>query len=81
MYSAGEYEAFPAFPTPEIHRVRLGSVVLQIKMLAGSAANPRTFGFIEPPKAEALDAAVAALLKVPAFSLPLQPSSTSTTAS
>jgi HrpA-like RNA helicase len=35
MYSASEYEAFPAFPAPEIKRVRLESVVLQIKMLAG----------------------------------------------
>lgn len=35
MYSPAEYEGFPAFPAPEIQRVRLESVVLQIKMLAG----------------------------------------------
>ncbi len=64
MYSGAEYEAFPAFATPEVHRVRLEGVVLQIKMLAGSAADPRAFGFIEPPAPEALEAAVAALQRV-----------------
>ena len=67
MYSEADYEAFPAFATPEIHRVRLEAVVLQIKMLTGSAADPRAFGFIEPPKQETLEAAVTSLKQVGYF--------------
>jgi hypothetical protein len=67
MYSEADYEAFPAFATPEIHRVRLEAVVLQIKMLTGSAADPRAFGFIEPPKQETLEAAVTSLKQVGFF--------------
>lgn len=69
MYSAAEYEAFPAFATPEIHRVRQDGIILQIKMLAGGAADPRGFGFIEPPAPESLEAAIAALQRV-GFSVP-----------
>ena len=38
MYTEAQYQEFPAFPAPEIQRVRLESVVLQIKMLAGKCA-------------------------------------------
>ncbi|KAK9901707.1 hypothetical protein WJX75_009557 [Coccomyxa subellipsoidea] len=67
MYTEAHFQAFPAFPAPEIQRVRLESVVLQIKMLAGNSMDPRRFGFIEPPSQDALESAITALQKVGAL--------------
>ncbi|CAL8468067.1 g7606 [Coccomyxa elongata] len=67
MYTEAQYQEFPAFPAPEIQRVRLESVVLQIKMLAGNSMDPRRFGFIEPPSSDALESAITALQKVGAL--------------
>ncbi|BDA42246.1 probable ATP-dependent RNA helicase DHX34 [Coccomyxa sp. Obi] len=67
MYTEAQYQEFPAFPAPEIQRVRLESVVLQIKMLAGNNMDPRRFGFIEPPSSDALESAITALQKVGAL--------------
>jgi HrpA-like RNA helicase len=44
--------------------VALEAVVLQIKALAGSAMDPRAFGFIDPPEADSLEAAVLNLKQV-----------------
>ncbi len=39
----------------------LEAVVLQIKALAGSAMDPRAFGFIDPPEPDSLEAAILSL--------------------
>lgn len=51
LYSEEEFLNFPPFNLPEIQRVRLEAVVLQIKQLAGAASDPR---FTEPPRSTAL---------------------------
>ncbi|GAX84032.1 hypothetical protein CEUSTIGMA_g11456.t1 [Chlamydomonas eustigma] len=61
MYSESEFEGFRPFSLPEVQRIRLESVVLQIKALAGSYMDPRQFGFIDPPTEDGLEAAVIAL--------------------
>ena len=45
----------PAFDEPEIRRVDLASTVLVLK--SWGHINPKTFGWFEPPEAEALEAA------------------------
>jgi hypothetical protein len=64
MYPQQQYDALRPFSLPEIRRVALEAVVLQIKALAGSAMDPRAFGFIDPPEPDALEAAVLNLKQV-----------------
>ncbi|KAL6754390.1 putative ATP-dependent RNA helicase DHX34-like protein [Haematococcus lacustris] len=69
MYERAQYEAFRAFSLPEIQRVRLESVVLQIKALAGDGLDPRAFGFIDPPPADCMESAIINLKQVGALTL------------
>eukprot|EP00873_Tetraselmis_striata_P028313 jgi/Tetstr1/448577/TSEL_035826.t1 len=61
LYSESDFHGFAQFNLPEIQRVRLESVVLQIKQLAGGGMDPRRFGFIDPPPLEGVEAAIGAL--------------------
>ncbi|XP_052792364.1 probable ATP-dependent RNA helicase DHX34 [Mya arenaria] len=56
LYEEREYEAFQEYTTPEIRRVPLDSLVLQ--MISMGLPDPRKFPFIEPPSLESLDNAV-----------------------
>ena len=50
LYSELEYEAMADFSTPEIQRVPLDSLILQ--MLALGLPQPKQFPFIQPPSNE-----------------------------
>uniref|UniRef100_A0A4W5JYU1 DEAH (Asp-Glu-Ala-His) box polypeptide 34 n=1 Tax=Hucho hucho TaxID=62062 RepID=A0A4W5JYU1_9TELE len=56
LYSESDYEAFAPYPVPEIHRVALDSLVLQMKSM--SLGDPRSFVFIDPPPAASIQTAV-----------------------
>ncbi|KAK6296315.1 hypothetical protein J4Q44_G00340280 [Coregonus suidteri] len=56
LYSESDYEAFVPYPVPEIHRVALDSLVLQMKSM--SLGDPRSFVFIDPPPAASIQTAV-----------------------
>nr|XP_044990401.1 probable ATP-dependent RNA helicase DHX34 isoform X1 [Jaculus jaculus] len=47
LYAESDYDAFAPYPVPEIRRVALDALVLQMKSM--SVGDPRTFPFIEPP--------------------------------
>ncbi|KAM9481143.1 putative ATP-dependent RNA helicase DHX34 [Clarias gariepinus] len=49
LYSESDYEAFPPYPIPEIHRVPLDLLVLQMKSM--DLGDPCSFNFIDPPAA------------------------------
>ena len=53
LYSESDYDALQAYSTPEIQRVPLHSLVLQ--MLALGLQNARKFPFIEPPNPIAIE--------------------------
>eukprot|EP00850_Spirogloea_muscicola_P001166 SM000004S15036 [mRNA] locus=s4:961290:971083:+ [translate_table: standard] len=65
LYSLSQYKQMPDYSTPEIHRVALEPVVLQIKMLR--AGDPRTFGFLEPPSEDAVVKALTSLRQLDAL--------------
>ena len=49
LYSESDYHAFSQYTTPEIHRVPLDSIILQ--MVSLGITHIREFPFIEPPPA------------------------------
>ncbi|RDD43533.1 putative ATP-dependent RNA helicase DHX34 [Trichoplax sp. H2] len=59
LYSDSEYEAFEQYSTPEIRRISLDSLILQMLLL--EIKNPTDFPFIEPPSKAALDHSVISL--------------------
>ncbi|KAG7163889.1 probable ATP-dependent RNA helicase DHX34 [Homarus americanus] len=59
LYSEQEYASFSQYSTPELQRVPLDSLVLQ--MISMGLPNIRLFPFIEPPAPESLDNALHAL--------------------
>ena len=59
MYSESEYKALNAFSTPEIQRVPLDSIVLQ--MVSMGLPDVRKFPFLEPPPIESLEESVMVL--------------------
>ncbi|XP_060113800.1 probable ATP-dependent RNA helicase DHX34 [Heteronotia binoei] len=59
LYSQADYEAFAAYSVPEIQRVALDALVLQMKSMG--LGDPRAFPFLEPPPAASLETAVAYL--------------------
>ncbi|KAK3234497.1 hypothetical protein CYMTET_55253 [Cymbomonas tetramitiformis] len=71
LYSKEEFDKFPDFTPPEVHKIPLESVVLQIKQLR-MAEDPRRFPFIEPPADGMLASAVVALKEQEALSPALQ---------
>uniref|UniRef100_F6S0L4 Probable ATP-dependent RNA helicase DHX34 n=2 Tax=Callithrix jacchus TaxID=9483 RepID=F6S0L4_CALJA len=56
LYAESDYDAFAPYPVPEIRRVALDSLVLQMKSM--SMGDPRTFPFIEPPPPASLETAI-----------------------
>ncbi|KAG7471156.1 hypothetical protein MATL_G00121320 [Megalops atlanticus] len=56
LYSESDYEAFAPYPVPEIHRVALDSLVLQMKSMG--LGDPRTFAFIDSPPAASIQTAL-----------------------
>ncbi|XP_061215429.1 probable ATP-dependent RNA helicase DHX34 [Neopsephotus bourkii] len=56
LYAASDYDAFPPYPIPEIQRVALDALVLQLKSMG--LGDPRTFPFLEPPPSSSLETAV-----------------------
>ncbi|XP_077174696.1 putative ATP-dependent RNA helicase DHX34 isoform X2 [Paroedura picta] len=56
LYAESDYESFAAYSLPEIQRVALDSLVLQMKSMG--LGDPRAFPFLEPPPAASLETAV-----------------------
>ncbi|XP_028651446.2 probable ATP-dependent RNA helicase DHX34 [Erpetoichthys calabaricus] len=56
LYAESDYEAFAPYPVPEIQRVALDSLVLQMKSM--HLGDPRTFPFINPPPAASIENAL-----------------------
>uniref|UniRef100_A0A9J7Y4J3 DEAH (Asp-Glu-Ala-His) box polypeptide 34 n=2 Tax=Cyprinus carpio TaxID=7962 RepID=A0A9J7Y4J3_CYPCA len=56
LYSESDYDAFASYPVPEIHRVALDSLILQMKSMG--LGDPHTFAFIDPPPASSIQTAV-----------------------
>ncbi|KAL4647697.1 putative ATP-dependent RNA helicase DHX34 [Arapaima gigas] len=56
LYAESDYDAFAPYPVPEIHRVALDSLVLQMKSMG--LGDPRSFAFIDPPPAASIQTAV-----------------------
>uniref|UniRef100_A0A8B9BHG2 Helicase C-terminal domain-containing protein n=1 Tax=Anser brachyrhynchus TaxID=132585 RepID=A0A8B9BHG2_9AVES len=56
LYAESDYDAFSPYPVPEIQRVALDALVLQVKSMG--LGDPRTFPFLEPPPAASLETAV-----------------------
>ncbi|KAJ8372778.1 hypothetical protein AAFF_G00277210 [Aldrovandia affinis] len=56
LYAESDYEAFAPYPVPEIHRVALDSLVLQMKSMR--LGDPRSFLFIDPPPAASIQTAL-----------------------
>ncbi|XP_035242569.1 probable ATP-dependent RNA helicase DHX34 isoform X1 [Anguilla anguilla] len=56
LYAESDYEAFAPYAVPEIHRVALDSLVLQMKSMG--LGDPRSFVFIDPPPAASIQTAL-----------------------
>ncbi|NXK00358.1 DHX34 helicase, partial [Corythaixoides concolor] len=56
LYAESDYDAFSPYPVPEIQRVALDSLVLQLKSMG--LGDPRTFPFLEPPPSSSLETAI-----------------------
>ncbi|XP_065511202.1 probable ATP-dependent RNA helicase DHX34 [Caloenas nicobarica] len=56
LYAESDYDAFSPYPVPEIQRVALDALVLQLKSMG--LGDPRSFPFLEPPPASSLEMAV-----------------------
>ncbi|XP_064345524.1 probable ATP-dependent RNA helicase DHX34 isoform X3 [Camelus dromedarius] len=56
LYAESDYDAFAPYPVPEIRRVALDALVLQMKSM--NVGDPRTFPFIEPPPPSSLETAI-----------------------
>nr|XP_020834079.1 probable ATP-dependent RNA helicase DHX34 isoform X3 [Phascolarctos cinereus] len=56
LYAESDYDAFAPYPVPEIQRVALDALVLQMKSMG--LGDPRSFPFIEPPPAASLETAI-----------------------
>ncbi|XP_034024410.1 probable ATP-dependent RNA helicase DHX34 [Thalassophryne amazonica] len=59
LYAESDYDAFAPYPVPEIHRVALDSLILQMKSM--NLGDPLSFVFIDPPPAASIQTAVAYL--------------------
>ncbi|XP_034557105.1 probable ATP-dependent RNA helicase DHX34 [Notolabrus celidotus] len=56
LYAESDYDAFAPYPVPEIHRVALDSLILQMKSMC--LGDPLSFVFIDPPPASSIQTAV-----------------------
>ncbi|XP_063963631.1 probable ATP-dependent RNA helicase DHX34 isoform X2 [Lytechinus pictus] len=66
LYAESDYDAFQAYSTPEIQRVPLDSLLLQ--MVALGLKNPREFPFIEAPPASSIENSIVFLKEQGALS-------------
>ncbi|TMS07127.1 putative ATP-dependent RNA helicase DHX34 [Larimichthys crocea] len=55
LYAESDYDAFAPYPVPEIHRVALDSLILQMKSMC--LGDPLSFVFIDPPPAASIQTA------------------------
>ncbi|KAM9367141.1 putative ATP-dependent RNA helicase DHX34 [Phaethornis superciliosus] len=53
LYSQSDYDSFSPYPVPEIQRVALDTLVLQLKNMG--LGDPRSFPFLEPPPPASLE--------------------------
>lgn len=65
LFTAAQYEAMEEFDLPQIHRADLGNVILSLAKIG--IGDIRNFPFIDPPKEEALDAAIKQLQQIGAL--------------
>ncbi|KAF3693268.1 putative ATP-dependent RNA helicase DHX34 [Channa argus] len=56
LYAESDYNAFASYPVPEIHRVALDSLILQMKSMC--LGDPLSFVFIDPPPAASIQTAL-----------------------
>uniref|UniRef100_A0A3P8T2K7 DEAH (Asp-Glu-Ala-His) box polypeptide 34 n=1 Tax=Amphiprion percula TaxID=161767 RepID=A0A3P8T2K7_AMPPE len=56
LYAESDYDAFAPYPVPEIHRVALDSLILQMKSMG--LGDPLSFVFIDPPPTASIQTAV-----------------------
>ncbi|XP_007445092.3 probable ATP-dependent RNA helicase DHX34 [Python bivittatus] len=56
LYAESDYDNFAPYPVPEIQRVALDALILQMKSMG--LGDPRVFPFLEPPPQASLEAAV-----------------------
>ncbi|KAM6933986.1 putative ATP-dependent RNA helicase DHX34 [Xenentodon cancila] len=56
LYAESDYNAFAPYPVPEIHRVALDSLILQMKSMG--LGDPLSFVFIDPPPTASIQTAV-----------------------
>nr|XP_046245750.1 probable ATP-dependent RNA helicase DHX34 [Scatophagus argus] len=56
LYAESDYNAFAPYPVPEIHRVALDSLILQMKSMC--LGDPLSFVFIDPPPTASIQTAV-----------------------
>ncbi|XP_044057641.1 probable ATP-dependent RNA helicase DHX34 isoform X2 [Siniperca chuatsi] len=56
LYAESDYDAFAPYPVPEIHRVALDALILQMKSMC--LGDPLSFVFIDPPPAASIQTAV-----------------------
>ncbi|XP_034460896.1 probable ATP-dependent RNA helicase DHX34 isoform X2 [Hippoglossus hippoglossus] len=68
LYAESDYDAFAPYPVPEIHRVALDSLILQMKSM--SLGDPLSFVFIDPPPAASIQTAVTYLKEQGALDAP-----------
>ncbi|CAF3706816.1 unnamed protein product, partial [Rotaria sp. Silwood1] len=66
LYSEHDYLSFQEYSTPEIRRVPLDSLILQ--MISMGLKDPRKFPFVEPPDMTAIDSALLRLQEQAALS-------------
>ncbi|KAH8387723.1 hypothetical protein KR093_009176 [Drosophila rubida] len=59
LYTQQQFDTFEAYPTPEIYRVPLDTMLLQ--MIAMGLPDVRIFPFIEPPESERIEQTILAL--------------------
>ncbi|XP_058051146.1 probable ATP-dependent RNA helicase DHX34 isoform X2 [Ahaetulla prasina] len=56
LYAESDYDNFAPYPVPEIQRVALDALILQMKSMG--LGDPRVFPFLEPPLRASLEAAL-----------------------
>ncbi|XP_070620414.1 probable ATP-dependent RNA helicase DHX34 isoform X2 [Erythrolamprus reginae] len=56
LYAESDYDSFAPYPVPEIQRVALDALILQMKSMG--LGDPRAFPFLEPPARASLEAAL-----------------------
>uniref|UniRef100_A0A8C5MUR3 DExH-box helicase 34 n=1 Tax=Leptobrachium leishanense TaxID=445787 RepID=A0A8C5MUR3_9ANUR len=56
LYAESDYDAFAPYPVPEIQRVALDALILQMKSM--DLGDPRSFPFIEQPPMSSIETAI-----------------------